>query len=137
MSINIGVEPFLVGAALNGVLAQRLVRRICPSCVGEIEVPEEMREFLAVHGLDRATLPQGRGCEDCRNTGYSGRIGLYELLIFDDHLRDLIASSPNVTEFRRICCERGMVSLREDGFAKIANGQTTVEEVLRVTEATI
>ena len=135
--INIGVEPFLVGAALNGVLAQRLVRRICPSCVGEIEVPEEMREFLAVHGLDRATLPQGRGCEDCRNTGYSGRIGLYELLIFDDHLRDLIASSPNVTEFRRICCERGMVSLREDGFAKIANGQTTVEEVLRVTEATI
>ncbi len=135
--INIGVEPFLIGAALNGVLAQRLVRRICPACVSEVEVPDEMRDFLVVHGIDRATLPQGRGCEACRNTGYSGRLGLYELLIFDDHLRDLIASSPNVTEFRRICCERGMVSLREDGFAKIASGETTVEEVLRVTEATI
>ncbi|MDG2022039.1 MAG: GspE/PulE family protein [Phycisphaerales bacterium] len=135
--INIGVEPFLVGAALNGVLAQRLVRRICPACVEEVEVPDEMRDFLVVHGLDRNTLPQGHGCEACRNTGYSGRLGLYELLVFDDHLRDLIASSPNVTEFRRICCERGMVSLREDGFAKIAAGQTTVEEVLRVTEATI
>ena len=135
--VNIGVEPFLVGAALNGVLAQRLVRRICPACVEDVPVPEEMREFLVVHGIDGATLPQGRGCEACRNSGYSGRLGLYELLVFDDHLRDLIASSPNVTEFRRICCERGMVSLREDGFRKVLEGRTTVEEVLRVTEATI
>ncbi|MDG1360303.1 MAG: GspE/PulE family protein [Phycisphaerales bacterium] len=135
--VNIGVEPFLVGAALNGVLAQRLVRRICPSCVEDMPVPEEMRDFLVVHGIDGATLPQGRGCEACRNSGYSGRLGLYELLVFDDHLRDLIASSPNVTEFRRICCERGMVSLREDGFRKVIEGRTTVEEVLRVTEATI
>jgi type IV pilus assembly protein PilB len=135
--VNIGVEPFLVGAALNGVLAQRLVRRICPACVEDMPVPEEMREFLVVHGIDGATLPQGRGCEACRNSGYSGRLGLYELLVFDDHLRDLIASSPNVTEFRRICCERGMVSLREDGFKKVLEGRTTVEEVLRVTEATI
>jgi type II secretory ATPase GspE/PulE/Tfp pilus assembly ATPase PilB-like protein len=135
--VNIGVEPFLVGAALNGVLAQRLVRRICPSCVEDTPVPEEMRDFLVVHGIDGATLPQGRGCEACRNSGYSGRLGLYELLVFDDHLRDLIASSPNVTEFRRICCERGMVSLREDGFRKVLEGRTTVEEVLRVTEATI
>lgn len=135
--INIGVEPFLVGAALNGVLAQRLVRRICPKCTGEVEVPEDMREFLAVHGLHTETLPQGRGCESCRQTGYAGRLGLYELLVLDDHLRDLIASSPNVTEFRRLCCERGMVTLREDGFAKVAQGRTTVEEVLRVTEATI
>ncbi|MAD19972.1 MAG: hypothetical protein CMJ52_07090 [Planctomycetaceae bacterium] len=135
--INIGVEPFLVGAALNGVLAQRLVRRICPACVEDTPVPEEMRDFLVVHGIDGATLPQGRGCDACRNSGYSGRLGLYELLVFDDHLRDLIASSPNVTEFRRICCERGMVSLREDGFRKVLDGRTTVEEVLRVTEATI
>ena len=135
--INIGVEPFLVGAALNGVLAQRLVRRICPHCSGEIEVPDDMREFLAVHGLHTDTLPQGQGCESCRQTGYAGRLGLYELLVLDDHLRDLIASNPNVTEFRRLCCERGMVTLREDGFAKVAQRRTTVEEVLRVTEATI
>jgi type IV pilus assembly protein PilB len=135
--INIGVEPFLVGAALNGVLAQRLVRRICPHCAGEVEVAEDMREFLAVHGLHTETLPQGQGCESCRQTGYTGRVGLYELLVLDDHLRDLIASNPNVTEFRRLCCERGMVTLREDGFAKVSQGRTTVEEVLRVTEATI
>jgi type IV pilus assembly protein PilB len=135
--INIGVEPFLVGAALNGVLAQRLVRRICPHCSGQVEVPEDMREFLAVHGLHTESLPQGQGCESCRQTGYAGRVGLYELLVLDDHLRDLIASNPNVTEFRRLCCERGMVTLREDGFAKVAQGRTTVEEVLRVTEATI
>jgi type IV pilus assembly protein PilB len=135
--INIGVEPFLVGAALNGVLAQRLVRRICPHCSGQVEVPEDMREFLAVHGLHTESLPQGQGCESCRQTGYAGRVGLYELLVLDDHLRDLIASNPNVTEFRRLCCERGMVTLREDGFAKVSQGRTTVEEVLRVTEATI
>ena len=135
--INIGVEPFLVGAALNGVLAQRLVRRLCPACMEQAAVPADMREFLQVHGIEADMLPAGRGCESCRQTGYSGRLGLYELLVLDDHLRDLIASNPNVTEFRRICCERGMVTLREDGFRKVADGRTTVEEVLRVTEATI
>ena len=135
--INIGVEPFLVGAALNGVLAQRLVRRICPQCAGETPMTEDLRDFLAVHGIDSESLPIGQGCDACRQTGYSGRVGLYELLVLDDHLRDLIASNPNVTEFRRICCERGMVTLREDGFRKVSEGRTTVEEVLRVTEATI
>ena len=135
--INIGVEPFLVGAALNGVLAQRLVRRICPDCTQDTPVPQDMGEFLEVHGIHASTLPQGVGCDSCRKTGYSGRLGLYELLVLDDHLRDLIASNPNITEFRRICCERGMVTLREDGFRKVSEGRTTVEEVLRVTEATI
>lgn len=135
--INIGVEPFLVGAALNGVLAQRLVRRICPECSSEMPMTDDLREFLQVHGIDSETLPVGSGCEACRKTGYSGRVGLYELLVLDDHLRDLIASNPNVTEFRRLCCERGMVTLREDGFRKVLEKRTTVEEVLRVTEATI
>ena len=135
--INIGVEPFLVGAALNGVLAQRLVRRICPKCVGQTPITEDLREFLEMHGIDSQTLPVGQGCDACRQTGYAGRLGLYELLVLDDHLRDLIASNPNVTEFRRICCERGMVTLREDGFRKVSEGRTTVEEILRVTEATI
>ena len=135
--INIGVEPFLVGAALNGVLAQRLVRRICPDCAADNPVPEDMKEFLQVHGIHADVLPMGAGCDSCRKTGYAGRVGLYELLVLDDHLRDLIASNPNVTEFRRICCERGMVTLREDGFRKVSQGRTTIEEVLRVTEATI
>ncbi|MEY5060641.1 MAG: Type secretion system protein [Planctomycetota bacterium] len=135
--INIGVEPFLVGAALNSVLAQRLVRRVCSKCVADIAIDDEKRDFLLTHGLDSPTLRQGVGCQSCRQTGYAGRLGLYELLVLDDFLRDKIASNPNVVEFRRLCTERGMTSLREDGFAKVRQGRTTVEEVLSATEATI
>ena len=135
--INIGVEPFLVGAALNSVLAQRLVRKICPKCAVDRPVDDDMRDFLITHGIDAPTLRAGAGCPACRQTGYTGRLGLYELLVLDDFLRDKIASSPNVVEFRRLCVERGMTTLREDGFAKVKAGRTTVEEVLSVTEATI
>lgn len=83
------------------------------------------------------SLPHGKGCSKCRETGYTGRLGLYEMLVLDDFLRDAVARNPNVTEFRRICSERGMVTLREDGFKKVKGGFTTVEEVLRVTESTI
>jgi type IV pilus assembly protein PilB len=135
--INMGIEPFLAAAAVNGVLAQRLVRRICSSCKQQVPVPEEMKDFLVMHGVQGDTLSKGKGCNKCRQTGYSGRQGLYELLVLDDHLRDAISGNPNVTEFRRMCKERGMVSLREDGFQKVIDGITTVEEILRVTEATI
>jgi type II secretory ATPase GspE/PulE/Tfp pilus assembly ATPase PilB-like protein len=135
--INIGIEPFLVGASLNAVLAQRLVRRICKNCGEEKPLTEEISGFFEMHGIQRATMRHGKGCEKCRKTGYSGRAGLYELLVLDDHLRDQIARSPNVTEFRRLCTGRGMVTLREDGFKKVASGATTVEEVLSVTEGTI
>jgi type IV pilus assembly protein PilB len=135
--INIGIEPFLVGAAVNAVLAQRLVRRICEHCSTVREVNEETAEFLVMHGIDTNKIRHGTGCHKCRETGYAGRRGLYELLVLDDHTRDAIARNPNVTEFRRVCTERGMVSLREDGFTKVATGDTTVEEVLRVTEAAI
>ena len=135
--INIGTEPFLIGAAVNSVLAQRLVRRICKHCKAELTVTPEIEEFLTMHGIPASQVMKGKGCPRCRETGYSGRVGLYELLLLDDHLRDAIARNPNVTEFRRMCIERGMVTLREDGFQKVAAGSTTVEEVLRVTEATI
>ena len=97
----------------------------------------DMRDFLLTHGIDSPTMRVGAGCPSCRQTGYNGRLGLYELLVLDDFLRDKIASNPNVVEFRRLCVERGMSTLREDGFAKVRAGRTTVEEVLAVTEATI
>ncbi len=90
-----------------------------------------------MHGIAMDEVCAGEGCDKCRNTGYSGRLGLYEILVLDDNLRDRIVSNPNVTEFRRMCVERGMVTLREDGFKKVGLGQTTVDEVLRVTESTI
>ncbi len=134
--INIGVEPYLIGAGVNGVLAQRLVRRICPDCK-ELEAPsEEFAEHLMMHGVNVDQIAKGTGCTKCHNTGYRGRVGLYEMLILDDVLRDEITKSPNVTEFRRLCLERGMKSLRADGFGKVGEGLTTVEEVLRVTQST-
>jgi type IV pilus assembly protein PilB len=136
--INIGVEPYLISAALNAVLAQRLVRRICAECkeVWKTDDPE-MNEFLATHGFDPSKIFKGKGCDRCRNTGYKGRVGIYELLVLDDVARDLVVRSPNVTELRRICQERGMVSLRQDGLHKVAAGMTTVEEVLSATENTM
>ncbi|MEY3143441.1 MAG: Flp pilus assembly complex ATPase component TadA [Planctomycetota bacterium] len=133
--INIGIEPFLVGAALNGVLAQRLVRRICTKCAAERPVSAEARDLLVAHGIDVPTLRIGQGCPACRQTGYSGRLGIYEMLVLDDFLRDRVAANPNVVEFRKLCIERGMRTLREDGLEKVRLGRTTVEEVLAATES--
>lgn len=135
--INIGIEPFLVGAAVNGVLAQRLVRRLCQHCKKQAEPNEELGEFLTMQGLSPDQVWEADGCDKCRNTGYAGRVGLYELLTIDDQVRDIVARNPNVAEFRRLCIERGMVSLRADGMKKVAAGSTSVQEVLRVTEAAV
>ena len=135
--VNIGLEPFLVGAAVNSVLAQRLVRRLCANCKAQEKPTEEMAEYLEMQGLDVDLSWVPRGCDKCRNTGYSGRVGIYELLVIDDQTRDIIARNPNVSEFRRLCIDRGMVSLRADGIQKVAQGLTTVPEIFRVTEAAV
>jgi type IV pilus assembly protein PilB len=132
--INIGVEPYLIAAAVNAILAQRLVRKICPHCKDAYEPSDEMREFLELQGFAGATTYKGKGCDRCRKTGYTGRLGIYELLVMDDSLRDLVTSNPDVTHLRKLCRERGLVTLREDGFKKVMNGFTTVDEILRVTE---
>jgi len=131
--VNIGLEPFLVGAAVNSVLAQRLVRKLCTHCKTHAEPSEEMLEYLTLQGMSARDMWTAAGCEKCRNTGYSGRVGIYELLAVDDQLRDVIARNPNVSEFRRMCLERGMVSLQSDGMRKVADGLTSIQEVMRVT----
>lgn len=135
--LNIGVEPFLIGAAVNAVLAQRLVRKICPECKEQVKPDDSLAEHLEMQGLPNDWVWEGKGCPKCHETGYSGRLGLYEMLTLDDTLRDAIARRPNVTEFRRLCVERGMKTLRADGFEKAAEGITTIQEVLRVTHSTI
>jgi len=132
--VNIGLEPFLVGAAVNGVLAQRLLRRLCKHCKAEESPGEEMADFLQIQGMPTDKLWVAKGCDKCRGTGYAGRVGIYELLAVDDQLRDVVAGNPNVSEFRRMCLERGMVSLRMDGLDKVRKGLSTVQEVLRVTD---
>lgn len=133
--INIGVEPYLIASAVNAILAQRLVRKICPHCKEPFAPTEEMADFLLQQGFDPKSLYKGMGCDRCRRTGYVGRLGIYELLVMDDSLRDMVTRNPNVTELRRNCCERGLVSLRADGFDKASRGLTTIDEILRVTES--
>ena len=132
--VNIGLEPFLVGAAVNAVLAQRLIRKLCVHCKGEQAPSEEILEYLTMNGMSTEKIFVPKGCDKCRKTGYSGRVGIYELLCVDDQLRDVIARNPNVAEFRRLCIERGMITLRQDGMQKVNSGVTTISEVLRVTD---
>jgi len=93
-----------------------------------------MREFLTLQGFKAEKTFKGKGCDRCRKTGYAGRLGIYELLVMDDSLRDMVTRSPDVNLLRKLCRERGLVTLREDGFAKVMQGLTTVDEILRVTE---
>jgi type IV pilus assembly protein PilB len=132
--INIGVEPYLISAAVNAILAQRLVRKICQNCKEKYHPSDEMREFLTLQGFDPDQTYKGAGCDKCRKTGYSGRCGIHELLVMDDSLRDMVTRNPDVTHLRKLCRERGLVTLRQDGFAKALKGLTTIEEIMRVTE---
>ncbi len=132
--INIGVEPYLISAALNACLAQRLVRKICQHCKEPYVPSDEMRQFLTHQGFEADKTFKGKGCDRCRKTGYSGRLGIYEMLVMDDSMRDLVTANPDVTMLRKLCRERGLVTLRSDGFAKVLKGLTTVDEILRVTE---
>ncbi|HID75271.1 MAG TPA: type II/IV secretion system protein [Planctomycetaceae bacterium] len=130
--VNMGVEPYLIGAALNVVLAQRLVRRICSKCRQTYQPPRTLRKALQRMGYELPAFYKGVGCRSCRNTGYRGRIGIHELLAVHDELRDAIVANRDVWELRRIALAAGMLPLRDDGFRKIKEGITTVEEVLHI-----
>jgi type IV pilus assembly protein PilB len=133
--INIGIEPFLVAGAVNAVLAQRLARRICPACITQMPTTEEAQQFLHPYGTVPEMLAAGTGCRACRESGYAGRLALYELLTMNDTLRDRVASNPTVIDFRNLCRSEGMSSLRDEGVLRVLDGTTTIEEVLRVTDA--
>ena len=134
--INIGVEPYLISAAVNGILAQRLVRKICDNCKSSFTPSDEQKKLYATNGFDPSRpMMRGEGCEKCRKTGYSGRLGLYELLEMSDALRDAVTTNPEVNALRRLCREAGLVTLREDGWQKVEQGLTSVDEILRVTES--
>jgi len=130
--VNMGVEPYLIGAALNMVLAQRLVRRICSKCRQTYEPSRPLRKTLERMGFECDTFHRGVGCRSCRNTGFKGRIGVHELLLVDDDLRDAVVTNPNVANLRRLAVRNGMVGLRNDGFRKVREGITTVEEILHI-----
>jgi type IV pilus assembly protein PilB len=130
--INMGVEPYLIGAALNMVLAQRLVRRICPKCRQTYEPPRTLRKAIERMGYGIESFYKGVGCRKCRNTGYSGRVGVHELMVINDELRDAIVAGANVVDLRKIAATYDMVTLKHDGFRKVREGLTSVEEVIQI-----
>ena len=135
--VNMGVEPYLIGAALNMVLAQRLVRRVCAKCRETYEPQRSIRKALQRMGHDFEVFYRGVGCRACRNTGFKGRIGIHELLVVNDELRDAIISDPSIGHTRQIAARCGMISLSRDGFRKVREGITTVEEIFHISGETL
>ena len=134
--VEMGVEPFLAASALVGVLAQRLVRTVCPHCRISYQPDEQLLAelFDGTEIPDQATFYRGRGCSHCMDVGYLGRTGLYELLEVTDPIRHLVTSNADAATIRRQALKMGMRPLRQAGLVKVLAGETTVEEILRVTQ---
>ena len=135
--MNMGIEPFLVATSVNLIQAQRLIRRICKDCKQEHPTPVEALIEVGVPSEEAKTIKtyKGKGCSTCNNTGYKGRIGLYEVMEITDEIRELILIGASALELRKKAIDDGMISLRESGLHKIRGGVTTVEEVVRETVA--
>jgi type IV pilus assembly protein PilB len=133
--MNMGIEPFLVATSVHMIAAQRLVRRICTFCKEPLEVPPAALTQLGFSEHEARTLKlfRGRGCDRCSNTGYKGRIGLYEVLEVDDEMREMILSGGSAFELRQKAIQNGMMTLRGSGLQKIRDGVTTIDEVVRET----
>ena len=133
--VDMGMKPFLVASSLQSVMAQRLVRRICPEC-REPYAPTswDLEAFdLSDDKLKDATLYKGAGCRACNNTGYRGRVGIFELMTVNEELQKLVYERVSSAEIRKVARQMGMKTLREDGMLKVLSGMTTLEEVMRVT----
>ncbi len=131
--VNIGIEPYLVAATLRGVLAQRLVRKICPHCKEPFQPDPVIREAIEEHAGPVESLYRGPGCSRCRGSGFAGRIGIFELFVPDEYLLTSIAEGANLQRLREILTKSGFATLRADGMAKVRGGLTTAEEVFFVT----
>jgi general secretion pathway protein E/type IV pilus assembly protein PilB len=132
--IDMGIEPFLVASTVEGVMAQRLVRTICPDCKVEQQLPADDVPPDFPHTGGVVTVWTGAGCRSCRQTGYRGRTGIYELMITGDVIREMCVQRVNASAIRSQALKEGMVTLRQDGWRKVLTGVTTIEEVARTTQ---
>ncbi|MGB9071040.1 MAG: type IV-A pilus assembly ATPase PilB [Terriglobales bacterium] len=133
--MNMGIEPFLVATSVHLICAQRLVRRICKDCAEPVEVPPQalIEEGYTPEQAKTVKIMKGKGCATCNKTGYKGRTGLYEVMEVDDEIRELVLVGASALELKKKAIERGMITLRQSGLTKVANGWTTLEEVARET----
>jgi general secretion pathway protein E/type IV pilus assembly protein PilB len=136
--IDMGIEPFLVGSTVEGVMAQRLVRTICPDCKVQYE-PEthEVPDDFPKPDNGPLKLWKGAGCRSCRQTGFRGRSGIYELMVTGDTIRDMCVQRVNASVIRQQALKEGMITLRKDGWRKVLQGKTTIDEIARVTAGDI
>ena len=132
--VDMGVEPFLIAASVIGVLAQRLARNICPNCKEPYKPPADAlrRVGFKMEDAESIVFYRGRGCEQCRHSGYRGRLGVFELMLMNEEVQDLIVKRAPLSEVRNAALANGMKTLKQDGFQKIIEGKTTIEEVMRV-----
>jgi general secretion pathway protein E len=133
--IDMGIEPFLVSSSVMAILAQRLVRVVCDDCKETYAPHEESLESIGITPEMAAgrKIYRGKGCPSCLNTGYRGRTGIFELMILDDSIKNLILKTSDANAIKRQAVEQGMLSLRQDGAQKVLDGITTIEEVFRIT----
>jgi len=130
--LDMGIEPFLISSSVIGILAQRLVRVICPKCKEKYTPSEQELKSLKIS--QKISFYHGKGCMKCKDTGFSGRIGIFELLLINDEIKNMVVAKASANEIRKKAVSLGMRILFDDGLEKIKNGVTTPEEVLRVTE---
>lgn len=133
--LDLGIPDYLVASTLEGVLAQRLVRRICDQCRESYRPSSDRVALIAGRPVGNIALQRGAGCSACRSTGYRQRVGLFELIVLSEELKEAIGRSAARAELRRLAGEAGMISLRESGWQKVQAGLTTIDEVIRVVEA--
>ena len=132
---DMGVEPFLVASTVEAIMAQRLVRRLCPDCCAPVAPDQlELPEDFPHERFDGQIIYGAVGCRQCRNVGYRGRLGIYELLVTTDDLRQMAHERRSTWEIKKAAMAGGMKTLRDDGWNKVMEGKTSVEEVLRITK---
>jgi len=136
--VDMGIEPFLVSSSILAVLAQRLVRKLCPDCREPYKATETELARIGLSSADTTNkVCRPKGCRNCRNTGYRGRMAIQELMIMDDEIRSLVMQNADAATLRRKCTSGGMTLLRQDGAARVLRGETSIEELLRVTQEDI
>jgi type II secretory ATPase GspE/PulE/Tfp pilus assembly ATPase PilB-like protein len=127
---DMGIENYLIASTVIGVLAQRLVRHLCPECKNPLTLSEQEKEET---GLDNNIIYESKGCNHCRNTGYSGRLGIFELMTMSSSIQEAITAGATTREIKQISIKEGMETLRSDALKKVSSGVTSIAEVNRVT----
>ncbi|MBI3989773.1 MAG: Flp pilus assembly complex ATPase component TadA, partial [candidate division NC10 bacterium] len=134
---DMGIEPFLITSSTVGILAQRLVRVICEKCKEPFQPPKKLLDLLGLEGRGDQTFFRGRGCSFCKQTGYRGRIGIFELLLIDETIRELVLARASASELKKEALKQGMRDLRSNGLQKAVKGLTTLEEVMRAVRVDV